>query len=176
MSNLKEIWVAMLTGNTANAGTDSETVLIINHPGGTADFVHHTFIDTSQRDQEKGEANLYKLGLSNVLKFATVLDKDLLSDSSIRIGIRGDDAWSPEHYFIWGETEEARNSIIPIAIATNIGDPWSRAPVFLSTDKKEGNISWSIHLVETGNGNEIIDNLVMLMSTENFNMQVLIVK
>jgi hypothetical protein len=168
MSSLKEIWVAMLTRNIANAGTDNETVLIINHPGGVSDFVHHTFTDTSQRDQQKGEANLYKLGLSDVLRFATVLDKDFLSDSSIRIGIRGDDAWSPEHYFIWGETEEARNNIIPIAIATNIGDSWSRDPIFLSTDKNEGNISWPIHLVEMGNGSETIENLVMLMTTEDF--------
>lgn len=158
----------MLTSNSSNAGTDNETVLIINEDG--RDRLHHTFRDTSQRDQEKGEANLYYLDISESSRFERITPANL-TNSSVRIGIRGDDAWAPEHYFVWGESAENPNTIIPIAMENHINEITSNRvgpdPVFISSDKSEGNISLPLRLVRTGDGDSRINRLVMLMTTRN---------
>ncbi len=55
--HLRRVFTAMLTRNTDGTGTNSRIVLIINDNG--IDRLHHTFSDTSQDDQERGQANLY---------------------------------------------------------------------------------------------------------------------
>lgn len=168
MSHLQKIWVAMLTSNSPNSGTNNETVLIINEDG--RDRLHHTFGDTSQRDQEKGEANLYHLDISESSRFERITPANL-TNSSVRIGIRGDDAWAPEHYFVWGESAEDPNTIIPIAMENHINVITSNRvgpdPVFISSDRSEGNISLPLRLIRTGDGDSNIRRLVMLMTTRN---------
>ncbi len=59
---ISRLWIGMLTRNADNAGTNSKIVLSIN-VGGT-DVMDHTFSEnTYQKDQERGEANVYELDL-----------------------------------------------------------------------------------------------------------------
>lgn len=153
MAMIHRLWLAMLTHNTSNAGTDDETVLIVN-TGGSRDRVHHTFYDSAQRDQEKGEANLYDFPTS-------FLESDDLNASSVRVGIRGDDTWRPENLFVWAETD---GPIIPLAIVTDITKDLSTDP---GPEKVSPHPALSIPITRARVGSETtgLDELLMLMTT-----------
>ena len=125
-SRLKRLWVGMLTRNSpTQASTNNPIVLIVNQRG--VDQLHHTFPDTPQDDQERGQANLYEVDVST-----KSIVPERLNASSVRMGIRSDDIWLPEHFVVWGK--RLTNKIAPLAIATDLTD-------VLSTDVREGNIS-----------------------------------
>ncbi len=152
MAHLRRVFAGMLTENTSDAGTDSSIVLIMNENG--IDKLHHTFGDTSQRDQETGQANLYvvNVSLKNIIP-------DNLNNSSIRVGIRGDDAWRPERFVVWGQ-RYSDGAIIPLGIETSPN-------VVISADKNEGPISFPIRRVNLGSASMQINRLLMLMTTSN---------
>lgn len=123
---LSRLWVAMLTRNVENAGTDSAVTLTITLGG--VDRFSATLSDPDQVDQARGEENIYELDNSG----SGISARDM-ADSSIRVGIRGDDAWLPEHIFVWGEDKVIsllRTEIVPVAMETDI-------TVQLSTDEHE---------------------------------------
>ncbi len=150
MSHLRRLWVGMVTKNTRDSGTNDRTVLIVNVDG--TERLHNTFQDTSQRDQERGEANLYELNVQG----NGIIPEDL-TNSSVRLGIRGGNAWRPEHYVVWGERLTG-GAIIPIAVETDIG-------VTLSTQTSEGNISLPLRLVGLAAQDRQINRLLMMMTT-----------
>ena len=149
---ISRLWIVMLTRNSENAGTDSRITLVINTGG--IERLNHTFPDTSQDDQERAQANLYELDVTgrNIVP-------DELTNSSIRVGIRGDDAWRPEHIFVWGERRVLlRTEVIPLAIETSINTQ-------LSTDEDEGPSSLPLRLVNDGGSRMDINRLFMLLTT-----------
>lgn len=150
--HLRRLWTGMLTKNSRNSGTDSRIVLIVNANG--IDRLHHTFPDTSQPDQEQGAANLYETSVTGNF----IIPEDL-NNSSIRVGIRGNDLWRPQHFVVWGE-RFSNGAIIPLAIETDLS-------VGLSTDVNEGNLSLPVRQVALGNANMAINRLLMLMTTAN---------
>jgi len=153
MTDLKDIWLGILTQNTSYSGTQSPITFILNQ-GGT-DKVHHTIADTKQRDLEKGEANLYRIPSNN---FMSTVDPDYLSDSSIRVGIRGDNLWKPEHLIVWGKRNDGK--IHPLAFENSIS-------TILSTDRNEGKLSMPLRLIETGDDTTNIQRLLVMMKTSD---------
>lgn len=145
MSHLRRLWAGMLTRNTEDDGTDSSIAL-------TIEGTQLTFQDSSQEDQERGQANLYEVGVAgnNIIP-------ENLNNSSIRTVILGDDAWRPEHFVVWGERFTS-GAIVPLAIETDIS-------VQLSTDSGEGNSSLPLRLVGQGGGNMTINRLLLMMTT-----------
>lgn len=93
MGVLQRLWVAMLTQNTDDAGTNDPIVLIINEDG--VDKLHHTFLDTSQDDQDQGQANLYEINVEG-----RNIRSENLTNSSIRMAIRGSNLWRPQHILV----------------------------------------------------------------------------
>jgi hypothetical protein len=88
----------MTTSDENDAGTDDEVELQIT----TSDrrlVVNHVFTGTPQNDLERGQANLYYVPVS--IPFS----KSELNADSIRLGIKGDDAWLPERLFLFGLDE-----------------------------------------------------------------------
>jgi len=142
----------MLTRNNAGSQTDSRTVMVVNQGG--LDRLHHTFQDTPQSDQERGDANLYEIDVAG-----DGIETDNLDNAYVRIGIRGSDEWRPEHVFVWGERATG-GDIIPIAIETDIGTR-------LSTDAGEGNISIPLRPVGRLGRTQRINRLLMLMTTRD---------
>ena len=108
---IRRLWVGMETHDTDESGTDDRIVLIVNDNG--IDRLHHTFPDTSQDDQERGAGNVYEVNVT-----ANNIESIRLSNSSIRVGIRGKDAWCPKHFFAWGEQSQG-GTVAPIAIETD---------------------------------------------------------
>lgn len=158
---ITRVWLAMRTWNTDGSGTDSSIVLIIHQEpplNNRLDAIHHTFSDTDQQDQEKGQANLYDFEPDNTLPDYH------LSDSSIRIAIRGRDMWRPEHVVVWGQgpknwlDRDSGEIAIPIGIETDIRTR-------LSTDQGEGKVSIPIRRAYMGYGDMMIRRLLIAMRT-----------
>ncbi len=158
MSRLERLWVAMLTHDSSYAGTNSRTVIIITEDG--IDRLHHTFTDTSQPDQEKGLANLYRVDVEE-----NYIIPGNLGNSSVRVGTRGGDLWKPEHYVVWGERVlgmQDVGSFVPIAIETDLS-------ARLSTEDGEGNISFPLRRVGLGAKDMPINRLLMVILTADVN-------
>jgi len=153
--NLLRLWTGMLTRGSNDSGTDSRIALIINQGGATV--LDHTFSDTAQADQETSQANLYELNVAenNIIP-------ENLSDSSILVGIRGSDAWRPQHFFVWGERlapgQFGLREVVPLAIETDISTT-------LSTDDDEGSLTLALRRVAKGSSSMQINRLFMLLTT-----------
>ncbi|HET7060927.1 MAG TPA: hypothetical protein VFI43_01980, partial [Nitrosospira sp.] len=90
----------------------------------------HVFPDTPQSDLERAEANLY------YVQVAVPFSKTELNENSIRLSIKGDDAWLPDRLFLFGldedETGPAAGFVVPLVHLPE----WPLGT--LSTDPEEG--------------------------------------
>ena len=149
---VNRLWTAMLTRNTFNVdtGTDSSVGISVNTGG--QERLNFTFPDTWQDDQEAGVANLYDVGTEN----RRILTEQL-TDSSIRLFINDDDAWRPEHVFVFGEgADTIKQGATALAIETNVNTQ-------LSTDSSEGPSGMPLRLVQQGDANQAIRRLFIVM-------------
>jgi hypothetical protein len=147
MAVINHLWFAALTRNTEDAGTDNLLNLTINLDGGDV-------VDSNVAWMlEQGEA--YFLGNASFAPFDTAM----LTNSSIRLGIRGDDAWAPEHLFIFGH---APRTLLPLAIETDLDTT-------LSADADEGHLSMPLRLVTAGNSLTVIRRVLLLVDTSSEN-------
>lgn len=157
MAVLETIWVGMVT----HSGTDSRIVLIINERGGDPDLLHHTFPDTKQEDQEKNQANVYQITKKEIKEEGQLFGVDQLNESSIRVGIRGEDKWIPDTFFVWGEQDDG--VIMPLALSLDL--PSSSNPIVLSTDASEGKTSAALRRVRLGNDDLNLHRVLLLLIT-----------
>ncbi|MGH7470655.1 MAG: hypothetical protein ACRENP_22130 [Longimicrobiales bacterium] len=150
---ISRLWAAMLTRNVNNAGTNHRIVLVINANG--QDLLNHEFVDTTQKDQEQAQANLYEVNVRG-----KGIDPAELNNSSIRVGILGSDAWRAEHFMLWGERLSPffDAEVIPLALETGI-------PTQISTDDDEGPSSFPLRLVGKGNRDMAINRIFLLFTT-----------
>ena len=84
----------------------------------------------------------------------------LLTNSSIRLGIRDDDAWGPQHVLVFGQAQAdwVPSRITALAMETD----W---PHWLSTDSSEGHLTMPIRLVGQGDVTTQIQRVLLLVST-----------
>jgi hypothetical protein len=169
MAALRTLWAGMLTGTSEDAETDSSIVLIMNERGGKPDLLHHTFPDTAQRDQEAGQANVYEITEKDIrgpLNESPLFSADQLNDSSIRVGIRGVDAWRPEAFFVWGEQDDGL--IMPLALTSDLDRPivgHVLNGIVLSTDASRGKTSFALKRVRRGTASQRLQRLILLLVT-----------
>jgi hypothetical protein len=147
MAVIDHLWFAALTRNIGDAGTDNLLNLTINIDG--VDVVDSNV--AWMLDQ--GEA--YFLGNARFAPFDTAA----LTNSSIRLGIRGDDAWAPQHVFLFGH---APRTLLPLAIETDLD-------ATLSADTDEGHLSMPLRLVTAGNSTTAIRRVLLLVDTSSEN-------
>lgn len=162
----KRLWVGMLTRNEEDADTDSPIALVVIQDG--ADRLYQLFPDSPQTDQGQGGANLYEIPDTVVVPAKLSAERDL----EFQLHIRGDDAWSPEVVFVWGELlgDEA---VIPLALSLkavlDIAGPNS-TPLVLSTDPADNgdtvrSRSPLLHKVVLGSADTRMRSCLMLIST-----------
>lgn len=169
MSAITQLFAAMTTRDSGDSGTDSPIMLIGNVQG--TDFLQYTFPDTSQNDQGQGEANIYSVEISDGL------DSAMLPETYFRVAIRGDDAWRPENFFLWG-TDSKFSRIIPLGMRVDVttksverlvdGTAQSNdetTQVVLSTDNNEGDLSFPLSPIPLGDEAMPIRSLLMLVTT-----------
>jgi len=160
MAAVDRIWLATLTKNEDDAGTDTNRLnLTINIDG--EDIVDMDFrflrapgwlsggLGPDSDWLGRGQAAL------SFSDLPTPIETSHLTNSSIRLGIRTDDAWGPQHVLVLGRHERL---VIPIAMEMDL-DRW------LSTDSSEGKLTMPLRLVREGTSSTLIRRLVLLVYT-----------
>lgn len=173
MPHLGHLWLGTVTAGGRNSGTDNRIVLIVNVGGDRIDNVHHTFGDTAQDDLERDQANIYEVtqdDIDTVTGFVPgTVDTDSLNTSSIRVGIRGNDAWTPKSVFVWGREQREEGQVIPLGLVIDLRRSifisGVLANVTLSTDTDEGPTSFLIPQVTQGGASMLIRSLLVAMTT-----------
>jgi hypothetical protein len=150
MSTIDVLWIAHLNRNTDDAGSDSPINVTINVDGE----------DVLDRDfgSNVGDGEGY---LNGGVQIETPFDSATLTNSSVRIGVRDDDAWSPGDILLFGHSLEQFNSgvAVPLAMETGLN-------VWLSTDHSEGPLTIPLRRVSPGTSSTVIRRVLLLVHTQ----------
>ena len=152
MAMVNTLWLATLTKDQRDAGTDTQRLnLTVNIDGEDLVDTHFYFSDL-----ERGRAELSggPHGLPSE-PLTSPVESTLLTHSSIRLGIRSDDAWAPRDVLVLGSTERR---IEALAMETEV-DRW------LSTDRSEGKLTMPIRLISQGSSSTLIRRVLFLVFT-----------
>jgi hypothetical protein len=150
MSTIDVLWLAHLNRNTDDAGSDSTINLTINVDG--EDVLDRNY------GSNVGDGEAYLNGGEQV---AAPFDSAVLTDSSVRIGVRGDDAWAPGDVLLFGHSLADFNSgvAVPLVMETGLTD-------WMSTDSSEGALTVPLRRVDPGNSNTVIHRVLLLVHTQ----------
>ena len=143
MANVEKLSLVALTRSTSNAGSGDVLNVTIDIDGN--DVVDENF--WQERETGQGSFDEAEHTINN-------LETTHLTNSSIRLGTRGDDAWRPQHVVLLG-----RNAFVhfPFAMVTD-------SQVTLSTDTDEGHLSMPL-LPLSINSTLSIQRLLLLVHT-----------
>jgi len=149
MALFDNLFLAVLTKNEDDAGSSSTLNLTIDIDG------VDVFDEDFGSDLSDGEAGLL---LTDTL--ATPLDSAGLTNSSIRLGIRDDDAWGPLHVLLFGHAQSdfTPGRTAALAMETDLTH-------WLSTDSSEGHLTMPIRLVGPGDSTTQIRRVLLLVET-----------
>src|SRR5262245_44232701 len=116
MPSVTDVWMAGLTRNRNDAGTNDPITLSINLDG--EDVLNSPLFDVASEhfwwtDPQASQAQGLLHEQHPLREFAS----EALTDSSIRLGVAGDNAWQPEEIFAFGETGRG---YVPLAMETKI--------------------------------------------------------
>lgn len=136
--------LAALTRDVDDAGSPDQLNLTIN--------VNGTDVAVAEliADHPQGQGYLRRA------EAVVTLNTNTLTNSSVRIGMRGDDAWAPQHILLFGQT--SRGSDVPIAMETDLTG-------WLSADASEGALTIPLRLVVLGGSDVLIRRLLLLVET-----------
>jgi hypothetical protein len=156
---IHELFLANLTRDEEDAGTSATETspalnLTVNIDG------EDVFDGNFEAGFKKGWAAISKASLFNP-PFKP-FESSALTNSSIRLGIRTDDAWAPQHVLFLGQTESLEQTgslVLPLAVETDLQEKW------LSTDSSEGNLSMPLRLVGSGSSSTTIKRVLFLPVT-----------
>jgi hypothetical protein len=149
MPIINALFLAVLTKNEDDAGTSNTFNLTVNVAG---DDVLDTDFDP---DLDDGEAEvIWKTSLP------APFDSTGLTNSSIRLGIRDDDAWAPQEVLLFGRAEPDFQPGRMVALAME-----SDLQHWLSRDSSEGNLTMPLRLVSPGSSSTVIRRVLMLVHT-----------
>jgi hypothetical protein len=160
MAAIDGVWLAALTKDEDDAGSKNRFNLTVNIDG--ADVFGHDFLlgwnlpnqaGTGLRD---GQA-----GLEEGQPPPAPFDSDKLTNSSVRLGLRGDDAWAPRHVLVLGRAQPdfTPGRVLALAMETDI-ERW------LSADSDEGRLTMPVRHVGAGNSDTIIRRVLLLVYTD----------
>jgi hypothetical protein len=155
--------LAVLTRDKGYAGTGSSLNVSVNIDGN--DVVSHHVVFLPPFDIERANAGI--LPVADTAESPISFDTDSLTNSSIRVGITGDNMWKPEHILLLGRTDPASNEVvqqIPLAAEVDIRDDKEG---YLSADTSEGRLTRPLRLVRLGSDSTIIRRVLLLIRTDN---------
>lgn len=165
MAIVDNLWLAALTKDEDDAGSNNRFNLTINIDG--IDVVARDFA-IGWRLTRSGNNQVLRTGLrdgqagiENSNPLETPFEAAQLTQSSVRLGIRGDDAWAPEHVLLIGRTQPAfePGRIVALAMETELDS-------LLSSDNDEGHLTMPLRLVSPGNSATVIQRVLLLIYTD----------
>jgi hypothetical protein len=170
VTRIDHIFLAVLTRNDDDAGTRSQLNLTINIDGVDVYDKNLGLMGTGSTwlsggfggPHDQGDADIQPNTLDRAEIETEPFGLSALTNSSIRLAIRDDDAWKPQHVLILGKAElnsEERGRVIALAVETDLEEHW------LSTDSEEGHLSMPLRLVSSGSSSTMIRRILLLVST-----------
>jgi hypothetical protein len=160
MPTIDDIWLAALTKDEDDAGSKNRFNLTVNIDGADA-FRHDFLLGWNLTNQGGTGLQDGQAGLEHAEPTAP-FDANQLTNSSVRLGLRGDDAWAPKHVMVIGRAQEAEiaaGRFVALAMATDI-ERW------LSADGGEGKLTMPVRLVRAGTSNTLIRRVLLLVYTD----------
>jgi len=158
MAMIDKLWLASRTKDKKDADTGGTRLnLTVDVDGEDILDFDFTFMRASGGNLGPDSSWLGRAqaAISDSSPLATQIDTTLLTNSSIRLGIRTDDAWGPEDVLLLGNTDR---EVIALAMETEVGP-------FLSTDHKEGKLTMPLRLVSPGSSTTLIQRVMFLCYT-----------
>jgi hypothetical protein len=161
-----ELWLATLTKNQDDAGTDAGKLnLIVNINGDDVFDKDFEFMSGSGwlsggLGPDSGWLDQGQAALTGPTKLTTPFDSNQLTPSSVRLGNRSDDAWGPDSILVMGTSTDPKTQgqVIALAMETDL-QHW------LSTDSSEGKLTMPIPNVGWGDSATVIQRVVLLVYT-----------
>jgi hypothetical protein len=149
MALFDNLFLAVLTKDEDDAGTSSTFNITVNVDG------EDIFDRDYESDLDDGEAGLLGGG-----PLPTPLDSNGLTNSSIRVGIRDDDAYGPQHLLLFGQVQPdfVPDRTVALAMETDLTH-------WLSTDSSEGHLTMPVRLVGAGSSTSLIRRVLLLVDT-----------
>ncbi len=160
MVNITKVWLATLNRDQKDSGIDDNFLnLTVNIDG--EDRYENNYRVSSKR----GCGALAEGFAEPVIEL--LFDSDSLTNSSIRLGMRGDDAWGPEHILVLGTTapSEGPSEILPLAIEVDEQITVSTDP----TDASPTHLSLPVRIIRAGNPLTVINRVLLLLQTNSSN-------
>ncbi len=159
MAAIDDVWLAAQTRDEDDAGTGDRFHLTVNVDG--IDVFRHDFL-LGWNLPGKGGTGLGRgqAGLERATPGAPFA-MDGLTNASVRIGLRGDDAWAPRHVMLIGHTTDAfaPGRVLALALETD-SERW------LSADAGEGHLTMPVRRVGAGTSATTIRRVLLLVYTD----------
>lgn len=152
MALIRDTFLVARTKDESDAGTDNQLTVTVNNDG----------VDVFDANYDlgggRGEAQLYE---QLVLE---PFDTSGLTNSSIRLGIRGDNVWKPQHILLIARTEfgDPGGRTFALALETDLTD-------HLSSDSNEGHLTMPLRLAGVGNVTTVIRRVLFVVYTSGGN-------
>jgi len=160
MAAIDDVWLAALSKNEDDAGSRNRFNLTINIDG--ADVYGHDFI-LGWNLPGQGSAGLRdgQAGLEEGAAPTAPFDAAALTNSSVRLGLRGDDAWAPKHALVIGRAQPdfIPGRFLALAMETDIVG-------WLSADSGEGRLTMPLRRVGAGGADMVVRRVLMLVYTD----------
>jgi hypothetical protein len=152
---ISRIWLATLNRIEPDAGVEwGDTVnLTVNIDG--EDVVTHDFLI-----KDKTGSGLISRGFADIIE---PFESSLLTNSSIRLGMRRGDAWGPLNVLVLGTTKpsEGPSQVLPLALELD-------QTIWLSTDPSDSpgqHVSMPVRLIHSGSSSTVINRVLVLFYT-----------
>jgi len=159
MAVIDDVWLAALTKDEDDAGSGNRFNLTVNIDGVDV-FVHDFLLGWNLPGQGNAGLRDGQTGLEEGTPPAP-FESANLTHSSVRLGLRGDDAWAPRHVLVAGRAQPdfTPGRIVALAMETDI-DRW------LSADSDEGRLTMPVRRVGAGTSDTIIRRVLLLIYTD----------
>jgi hypothetical protein len=149
------------TRDEGDAGTDNRHNLTVTIEG--VDFFNLDFPFGLGEGIDRGETGYQEnsLGQTGIpWLVANPFESNDLTDSSIRLGVRGNDAWAPQHVLLIGRVpaQASPGRCLALAIETDLTN-------WLSSDSDEGHLTMRLRLVGQGNEAMLIRRVLLVVYT-----------
>jgi hypothetical protein len=156
---IDQVFLATLTKNVEDAGTESTLHLNINING--SDVVNHDlWFEAGPFGNVGGQKERANAGIGIPIGGIQPFESNRMTNSSVQVGIRGDDAWAPRHLFLIGR-EVNSHRYFPLAIETDLN-------LWLSTDTSEGHLTTPVRLVRSFTDGMIQRVLLLIQTGRDF--------
>lgn len=159
MATIDDVWLAALTKDEDDAGSQDRFNLTVN-VGGTDVFAHDFLLGWNLPGQGPAGLRDGQAGLEQATP-PVPFDSDKLTNSSVRLGLRGDDAWAPKHVMLIGRAQPdfTPGRFVALAMETDIVR-------WLSADSDEGCLTMPVRRVGAGTSSTVIRRVLLLVYTD----------